>query len=68
MPRRSIIWLATNLDSQVVPVWMVSIAQLALSEPQLGSAYLWHAQQIISNWTVPTGTSNLADGLLRIGG
>jgi len=31
MPRRSVIWLATGLDQQVKPVWMVPIAPLAVS-------------------------------------
>ena len=38
------IWLTSNLDHQVIPVWMVAITPLAVSKPHFGFAYLWHAQ------------------------
>jgi hypothetical protein len=61
MPRRSIIWLVTDLDQQVTPVWIIPIAPLAVSWPQLGFAYPWYAQCAHDGIVKLLGSANVSD-------
>ena len=61
MSRRSIIWLITNFDRQVIPVWMVPIASLPVAQPKFGFANLRHAQCANDGVVEPFSSTDVGD-------